>query len=288
MTTAIAQAPAKASLLENMAAKVGMEPAKYVGTIKATCFSSQATNEEFAAFMLVANKYGLDPLTKEIYAFPKKGGGIQPIVSIDGWIHLANSHPACNGIEFDDIREGGKLIAIRCRIHRKDRAYPTECIEYLDECKRGTDPWKQWPARMLRHKALIQCARIAFGFSGIIDPDEAERYADVVTTPQKPKRIAASKLNDVLDVPASPVSPVVYVDSEPVEHEPQTAPLPAIIDRIEATKTEADINRLDDELFGPDAGMWAETPDELSEVRTLLDAARKRVRGAKEQQSILS
>jgi len=29
---------------------------------------------------------------------------------------------------------------------------------------------------MLRHKATIQAARYAFGLSGIIDPDEAERF----------------------------------------------------------------------------------------------------------------
>ena len=31
---------------------------------------------------------------------------------------------------------------------------------------------------MLRHKALIQCARVAFGFSGIYDEDEARRIDD--------------------------------------------------------------------------------------------------------------
>jgi hypothetical protein len=31
---------------------------------------------------------------------------------------------------------------------------------------------------MLRHKAAIQCGRYAFGLSGIIDPDEAERFQD--------------------------------------------------------------------------------------------------------------
>ena len=48
----------------------------------------------------------------------------------------------------------------------------------MAECKRNTDPWRQWPNRMLRHKATIQAARYAFGFSGIADPDEAERSAD--------------------------------------------------------------------------------------------------------------
>jgi len=32
---------------------------------------------------------------------------------------------------------------------------------------------------MLRHKAMIQCARLAFGFAGIYDQDEAERIAEV-------------------------------------------------------------------------------------------------------------
>ncbi|STU11463.1 Uncharacterised protein [Klebsiella pneumoniae] len=31
---------------------------------------------------------------------------------------------------------------------------------------------------MLRHKTLIQCARLAFGFAGIFDQDEAERVIE--------------------------------------------------------------------------------------------------------------
>ncbi|MGP1667495.1 MAG: hypothetical protein ACTS5I_16635, partial [Rhodanobacter sp.] len=34
------------------------------------------------------------------------------------------------------------------------------------------------PRRMLRHKAMIQCARLAFGFVGVYDPDEAERIQE--------------------------------------------------------------------------------------------------------------
>jgi hypothetical protein len=40
---------------------------------------------------------------------------------------------------------------------------------------------------MLRHKALIQCARIAFGFSGIADEDESILpQVQVNVTPTKP------------------------------------------------------------------------------------------------------
>ena len=82
-------------------------------------------------------------------------------------------------MEFRDTLDGsGNLRAVTCRIYRKDRTHPVEMTEYMDECKRNTDPWRQWPNRMLRHKATIQAARYAFGFSGIADPDDAERTAD--------------------------------------------------------------------------------------------------------------
>ena len=37
--------------------------------------------------------------------------------------------------------------------------------------------WITHPRRMLRHKALVQCARVAFGLSDIFDPDEVSRVA---------------------------------------------------------------------------------------------------------------
>lgn len=136
--------------------------------------------EQITAFLMVAKEYKLNPITKEIYAFPAKGGGVQPIVSIDGWLKIINSHPDFDGMEFrDTLDDSGNLTAVTCRIYRKDRTHPVEMTEYMDECKRNTDPWRQWPNRMLRHKATIQAARYAFGFSGIADPDEAERSADI-------------------------------------------------------------------------------------------------------------
>jgi hypothetical protein len=35
-----------------------------------------------------------------------------------------------------------------------------------------------WPKRMHRHKSLIQGARVAFGFAGIYDEDEAHRIIE--------------------------------------------------------------------------------------------------------------
>jgi phage recombination protein Bet len=177
------------SLVATMASKYQIEPERFLSILKATAFKAskgrdgqmvEVTNEQMASLLVVANVYGLNPFTKEIYAFPDQRGGIVPVVSIDGWSRIINDHPQCDGIDFETPPdEDGKAHAwIRCIIYRKDRAHPTRVTEYLAECVRATDPWKSHPRRMLRHKALIQCARVAFGFAGIYDPDEGERIIE--------------------------------------------------------------------------------------------------------------
>lgn len=176
-----AAAPAR-SVIADMAARYGMDREAFEKTLRATVVPESTSREQFAAFLLVAKEYDLNPLTKQIYAFPAKGGGIQPIISIDGWLSLAHNHPQFDGMEFKDTFEGGDLAAVTCRIRRKDLSYPIEVTEYMAECKRGTDVWKTWPARMLRHKATIQAIRYALGYSGIQDPDEYERTQDITAT----------------------------------------------------------------------------------------------------------
>lgn len=176
------QALQQRSVMTEMAHRFGMEKAAFEATIKKTIMPAgqDVSNEQLAAFMVVAREYDLNPFTKEIYAFPARGGGIQPIVSIDGWLKIINAHAQFDGMEFDDVfTDGGDLISTTCRMFRKDRKYPIAVTEYMSECRRETDTWKKWPARMLRHKATIQCSRYAFGFSGIVDPDEAERMIEM-------------------------------------------------------------------------------------------------------------
>jgi phage recombination protein Bet len=181
------------SLVEKMAARFSVEADKLVPTLKATAFqtSKPVTNEQLMMLMVVADQYGLNPFTRELYAFPSQQG-IVPVVSVDGWIKMCNDHPAMDGIEFE---MSDSLAAVNdkhrpcpefiiCRIWRKDRNRPIEVPEYLDECYRDTGPWNQSTRRMLRHKALIQCARIAFGFSGIYTPDEAVEIVEGSASPE--------------------------------------------------------------------------------------------------------
>jgi len=173
----------QAGLIQLMAAKYSMDPAQFANTVKKTAMPGNTTTEEFAAFLMVAHEYKLNPLLKEIYAFPKKGGGIAPMVSIDGWVNIINSNAQLEGFSFEMHHdEKGALFACTCTMKRKDRSLPTVVTEYLAECTRNTEPWKM-KYRMLRHKALIQAARYCFGLSGIYDEDEARDQEMINITP---------------------------------------------------------------------------------------------------------
>ena len=163
------------TLSKNLSAKFGMgEEANVLETLKATAFKGQVSDAQMTALLIVANQYGLNPWTKEIYAFPDKNNGIVPVVGVDGWSRIMNDHPQFDGMDFEIDDE-----SCTCKIYRKDRSHPIQVTEYMSECKRNVGPWTTHPKRMLRHKAMIQCARLAFGFVGIYDEDEAARIREV-------------------------------------------------------------------------------------------------------------
>lgn len=196
----------KRSITNDMAARFGMEAKAFEATLAKTIIKDeQASREQVAAFLVVAKQYNLNPFTKEIYAFPARGGGIQPIVSIDGWLKIINNHKNFDGMEFVDEWKDDKLVSVTCRMYRKDRSHPIEVTEYMIECKRDTEPWRKYPARMLRHKATIQAARYAFSFSGIVDPDEAERIiemgdAEIVTGQVSGDVLDMNAVNDAVEL----------------------------------------------------------------------------------------
>ena len=171
--------------------EMGENGGEVIAVLKATAFKGPATDAQLTALLVVAQQYGLNPFTKEIFAFPDKNNGIIPVVGVDGWSHILNGNPQFDGMEFDQDAD-----SCTCRIYRKDRAHPVSITEYMAECKRPSGPWQSHPKRMLRHKAMIQCARIAFGFAGIYDQDEAERIVEAERSigggegevvPEKPK-----------------------------------------------------------------------------------------------------
>lgn len=235
------RAKPKVSLVAKMAAQATLEPTIFLNTIKQTVIKGQATNEQITAFLMVADRYQLDPVLKEIHAFAdRKTGGVVPIVGIDGWNTMAQRHPAWDGVEFrwaekSVVMQGAKRCPewCECVVYRKDRSHPIIIREYLDECFRATGPWQSHTKRMLRHKAQIQAYRVAFGFSGLYDEDEAERIVE--EGPSGPPAPApssnAERARQVLT--SSPSSlPATAEPAQPSEILPTPEEVEAIVDDI--------------------------------------------------------
>ena len=191
------------TLIQKFAERFSVDSDRVFDILKATAFRQKAgsapvTDEQMMALLIVADQYDLNPFTREIYAFPDKQNGIVPVVGVDGWSRIINQHPNFDGMEF---RASDTLVEMpnakpcpewmECVMHRKDRKHPTAIREYLDEVYREpftgnkdgrsytvNGPWQSHTKRFLRHKAMIQAARLVFGFGGIFDPDEAQRMVE--------------------------------------------------------------------------------------------------------------
>jgi len=105
----------------------------------------------------------LDPLCEEIGFTQFEDGQWQVLITIEGCSKLINQHPQFNGLVFNqaDTLLDGVPEWIECTIHRKDREVPTTVREYLTEVRGENAIWQKMPRRMLRHRALQQCVRLA-------------------------------------------------------------------------------------------------------------------------------
>lgn len=216
--TAITSTEAKPSAMNVLAARLECDPNELAETLKKTVFKN-ASDAEYQALVIISNSYELNPILKELYAFPAKGGGIVPVVSIDGWLKIINRQPNFDGMTVEISEDGSSAT---CSIHVKGRAHPTIVTEYLSECARATEPWKTMPKRMLRHKAIIQGGRVAFGLGGIQDEDEA---ADTMrnVTPNEGKKITVRE--EAIDPFNSPTATEESEEQEePAPANPETKP----------------------------------------------------------------
>lgn len=223
-------------------------------TLKATVFRvkendkmREASDEEFMSLMVIANTYKLNPIIKELYAFPQKGGGIVPIVSTDGWTRLMTKHPAYRSHSF---RYSEKIITMpkakpcpewcEIDIEKLDGSHVV-IREYLDEVFRDlpyVSAWQTHTKRFLRHKTKIQGAREAFGFSGIYEEDEAERIIEITEKPQPQIEMPRSVKETPKEV-VEPVKEMIPLEEclPPQETKGEVSrPVPAGFETIRATK----------------------------------------------------
>jgi hypothetical protein len=128
-------------------------------------------------FLHQIRKYRLDPLSDEIMLFKNPEGQYQTLITIDGWMRLINQDPQYAGMTFKESHELelGIPLWMECSIYRHDRILPITVKEYSAEMKTEHLLWKTMPRRMLRHRSIQQCARLAFSIHIADQPINLEK-----------------------------------------------------------------------------------------------------------------
>lgn len=226
------------SAISNLAEFCKVSPDEVVAVLTSVVCPG-ATAGEMIAFAMVASAYELDPLKREIYAFKNKEGRLMAGLYVDGWISLMLRNPQFAGmqISYEDHPQTGMPFSCTVTIHRKDRPeFPTVITEYFDECRMPSAfHWQKWPRRQIRHKAIIQGVKVAFGVSGLGDMQEMQdresNLAPVVGTRDRGSVEGLRKLGKppAVDVVASDASHALV--GHPSEEAVETPPDPQEADQ---------------------------------------------------------
>ena len=145
------------------------------------------TEPEFRLFAEMCRATGLNPATKEIWAI-KAGGRLQLMTGINGFLKIANSHPAFDGMEVSHEWDGKNLVSCTVKVHRKDRKFPAIATAYMAEYGKPTPIWKQMPSVMLAKCAKSLAIREAFiqELGGLYTAEEMPS-SFAAPTPQAPE-----------------------------------------------------------------------------------------------------
>lgn len=190
-------------LIARLAGRFGVEPNRLLKCLTTQVFKQadgrQPSNEELMVLLLVCENFGLSPFNREIYAFRGKNGDIVPVVSLDGWAKIVRSQEDFNGVSFRFSETTVKVAGcnqelpefVECAMRLKGVDEPIVIQEFMVECFNDKSPvWRKWPRRMLRTRAFIQCARLAFSLTGLYDEGEdfAEDLSGMVATGSVPSQ----------------------------------------------------------------------------------------------------
>lgn len=160
-------------------------------TIKNTV-AKKATDDELDMFMHLAKEYNLDPFQGEIYfwKFGKKDPTI--MTSRDGYLKIANQHPAFDGMDSgviypgDDFKKtadgvehsldisnmGKQPIGAYAVVYRSDREVPTRVIIPFKDYNKDNKVWNNYPSAMIQKCAESMALKRAFSVSGLVSKEE--------------------------------------------------------------------------------------------------------------------
>lgn len=204
-----------------------MVPENMISTIKNTV-AKEATDDELKMFIMLANKYNLDPFAKEIWFMKIKG---KPIImtSRDGYLKIAQtnadylgmiSFPVHENDEFEldadsysvkhklNVKDSGQIIGAWAKAERQGKK-PVICyVKFKEYAKAAIDSygnqtvWGQYPSAMIQKVAEAFALKRLYGISGLVTREELDgdespsKITTVVKTDQG--KFVAPILEDVI------------------------------------------------------------------------------------------
>ena len=169
------------------------------------------SDAEFGLFAEIVKSTGLNPFTKEIWAI-KAGGRLQLMTGINGFLRIANSHPAFDGMEVQHEWDGKNLVACTVKVYRKDRKFPSVATAYMQEYRKKTPVWDSMPSVMLAKCAKSLAIREAF----------IQELGGLYTAEEMPSNFAPPK--EIVDVGNGNIATVDVQTGEIVSEEKDDIP----------------------------------------------------------------
>lgn len=194
-------------------ARLAFDPDQ-IATIKRTV-AKDCDDNEFAMFMEVVGRYGLDPFTKQVFA-AKVGardgapGQVAIIVSRDGLLALANRHSDFGGVEGDVVRKNdrfvskyvngermiehiaegdaehrGAIVGAWAVVYREGRK-PTYFYAPWEDYKGSNKTWTKYGSAMILKVAESMALRKAFSISGVVGEGEMDAQMETTVTVGEP------------------------------------------------------------------------------------------------------
>jgi hypothetical protein len=87
---------------------------------------------------------------------------------------------------------------MECTIYRNDRILPIVIKEYFEEVKTDHPSWQHLPRRMLRHRAIQQCARLALGISANEGATKLENKTQKPQGEGEPLKSRSTELKNII------------------------------------------------------------------------------------------
>lgn len=179
-----------------------------------------ASDDEFALFVSVANRAGLDPFSRQIHAV-RRGNAMTIQTGIDGYRLIAQRSGQYAGQDdiVYDTEDGAHPNTARCTVYRfsnGQRVGTTKTARWREYAQESGPMWRKMPWCMLGKCAEALALRAAFPqeLSGLYTSEEMDQ-ADAPPPPASRPQRKQAPIAERIRKPAAPV-----VDSPPAEDWP--------------------------------------------------------------------